>query len=137
METRPGTLQMVMDVLGPPGRPFRCGPRAVEFDLFDLVDPDDLEMADEDALGSFRAIAATETRSVGDPDILRGHVWNGPRWYWISEAPWRYPEPPFLLTDHPAHRLVYHGPAALELLPSILGLMAKDLATRGRANLPI
>src|SRR3954464_151066 len=109
---------MIMDVLGDPkarGWHF-CGPDALEFDVVNFNNWHELDLPEEDDPGNFRAIAAGDDRFIGDPDIVRCHSNRNPHWAHISAAPARYPEPPFLLTDNPAHRLVYHGEAAL--LPS-------------------
>ena len=136
METRPGTLLMVMELLGPARRPW-YGRDTFELDVYPLSDWLVLDLPDEDEPGNFRAISAVETRFIGDPDIREVHYSGGGWNYWICWEPWRYPKPPFLVTDNPAHRLVYHGVAALLPTEIMVKAFERDLRDSGKRDHPI
>jgi acetyl esterase/lipase len=83
------------------------------------------DFADEVAVDTFaggaalcRALATGEVTDVDRPDVWLARV-NFYGWHWSMSEPWRYPEPPFLLTNDPAYRLIYHGRVAIEPAPNI------------------
>src|SRR5579871_5511833 len=83
-----------------------------------------------ETLEHLSALTQHDKQFIQKPDLKKIHRWSA-GWNWYVENLEKYPDPPFLLTDSPDVRLVFHGIIFVSPTSDALSLITEELSYHG------